>query len=290
VEAATPDQVMQQVEVLLERRRTSQARALLKPALAAHPDHTGLLLQSAWTDYLEDRNGEALTTVRQVLVAEPQDQSARLLHFELLLEQGDNAEAERTIIELLREYPEHAHYYGRYAQLMLKTLNIQKSQQLALEGLRHDPDNAECLGAQTICDFIERPGSTTSQGLQQLLVRHPQSIRTLLLVVVALEQRGDRREALSIARELLRAQPDNEGLVDMVKQLRLATHWTMWPLWPVVRFGWTGSVVIWLLAVFGLNALRRTDADLAGTIGLVVLAYVAYSWIWPPILKRLLRA
>jgi tetratricopeptide (TPR) repeat protein len=290
VEAATPDQVMQQVEVLLERRRTSQARALLKPALAAHPDHTGLLLQSAWTDYLEDRNGEALTTVRQVLVAEPQDQSARLLHFELLLEQGDNSEAERTIIELLREYPEHAHYYGRYAQLMLKTLNIQKSQQLALEGLRHDPDNAECLGAQTICDFIERPGSTTSQGLQQLLVRHPQSIRTLLLVVVALEQRGDRREALSIARELLRAQPDNEGLVDMVKQLRLATHWTMWPLWPVVRFGWTGSVVIWLLAVFGLNALRRTDADLAGTIGLVVLAYVAYSWIWPPILKRLLRA
>lgn len=290
MEASTPQQVMHQVEVLLERRRTSQARALLKPALAAHPDHAGLLLQSAWTDYLEDRNDEALTTVRQVLLAEPKDQSARLLYFELVLERGDNAEAERAIIELLREYPEHAHYYGRYAQLMLKTLNIGKSQQLALEGLKYDPDNAECLGAQTLCDFVERPGSTTSQGLQQLLVRHPQSVRTLLLVVVALEQRGDRREALSIARALLRAQPDNEGLVDMVKQLKLATHWSMWPLWPVMRFGWTGSVAIWLFAVFGLNALRRSDPELAGMIGLVVLAYVAYSWIWPPILKRLLRA
>jgi predicted Zn-dependent protease len=290
VAAATPEQVMHQVEVLLERRRTSQARALLKPALAAHPDHTGLLLQSAWTDYLEDRNDEALTTVRQVLLAEPKDQSARLLYFELLLESGDNAEAERVIIELLREYPEHAHYYGRYAQLMLKTLNIGKSHQLALEGLKYDPDNAECLGAQTICDFIERPGGTTSQGLQQLLVRHPQSARTLLLVVVALDQRGDRREALSIARELLRAQPDNESLVDTVKQLKLATHWTMWPLWPVMRFGWTASVVIWLLAVFGLNALRRSDPELAGTVGLVFLGYVAYSWIWPPLLKRLLRA
>jgi len=290
LEASTPEHVMHQVEVLLERRRTSQARALLKPALATHPDHTGLLLQSAWTDYLEDRNDEALTTVRQVLLAEPKDQSARLLYFELLLERGDNAEAERTIIELLREYPEHAHYYGRYAQLMLKTLNIGKSHQLALEGLKYDPDDAECLGAQTMCDFIERPGSTISQGLQQLLVRHPQSLRTLLLVVVALEQRGDRREALSIARELLRVQPDNEGILDMVRQLKLVTHWSMWPLWPVVRFGWTGSVGIWLLAVFGLNALRRSDPELAGTIGLVVLAYVAYSWIWPPILKRLLRA
>ena len=113
---------------------------------------------------------------------------------------------------------------------------------------------------------------------------------TLWLVIVALQQRGDRREALSIARELLRAQPDNEGLVDTVKQLRLVTHWSLWPLWPVMRFGWAGSVAIWLLAVFGLNALRRSDPELAGTIGLVVLAYVAYSWIWPPILKRLLRA
>jgi predicted Zn-dependent protease len=290
VEVATPEQVMHQVEVLLERRRTSQARALLSPALATHPDHTGLLLQSAWTDYLEDRNDEALTTVRQVLLAEPKDQSARLLYFELLLERGDSAEAERAIIELLREYPEHAHYYGRYAQLMLKTLNIAKSHQLALEGLKYDPDNVECLAAQTICDFIERPGSTTSQGLQQLLVRHPQSIRTLWLVIIALQQRGDRREALNIARELLRAQPDNEGLVDTVKQLRLVTHWSVWPLWPVLRFGWGGSVAIWLLAVFGLNALRRSDPELAGTIGLVVLAYVGYSWIWPPILKRLLRA
>jgi len=110
------------------------------------------------------------------------------------------------------------------------------------------------------------------------------------VVAGRLDQRGDRREALSIARELLRSQPDNEGLVDLVRQLKLATHWSLWPLWPVMCFGWAGSVAIWLLAVFGLNALRRSDPELAGMLGIVVLAYVAYSWIWPPILKRLLRA
>jgi len=286
----TAEQVVQQVEALLERRRTSQARALLKPALATNPQHTGLLLHSAWADYLDDQYDDALATVRQVLVSEPKNDWARLLYFELLLQKGDSAEAERVIIELLRENPEHAHYYGRYAQLMLRTLNVVKSRQLALEGLKYDPDSAECLSAQVVCDFIERPGNSASQALQQLLVRHPQSAHTLLLIVIALQQRGDRSEALSIARELLRAQPDNEELVDLVKQLRLVTHWSMLPLWPVVRFGWGGSVGIWLIAVIGLSALRRADPALAGTLGIALLVYVAYSWIWPPLLRRLMRA
>jgi predicted Zn-dependent protease len=281
---------VQQVEALLERRRTSQARALLKPALAAHPQHTGLLLQSAWVDYFDDEYDDALATVRQVLLSEPKNDWARLLYFELLLQKGDSADAERVIIELLRESPEHAHYYGRYAQLMLRTLNVAKSRQLALEGLKYDPDSVECLSAQVVCDFIERPGKSAGQALQQLLVRHPQSAHTLLLIVIALQQRGERSEALSIARELLRAQPDNEELVDLVKQLRLVTHWSMLPLWPVLRFGWAGSVGIWLIAVIGLSALRRSDPALAGTVGIAVLVYVAYSWMWPPLLKRLMRA
>lgn len=284
----TAEQVVQQVEALLERRRTSQARALLKPALAANPQHTGLLMQSAWADYLDDRNDDALATVRQVLLSEPKHDWGRLLYFELLMEKGDSAEAERVIIELLRDNPEHAHYYGRYAQLMLRALNVAKARALALEGLKYDPDSVECLAAQVVCDFIEKPGSAASHALQQLLVRHPQSVRTLLLIVIALEKRGDNAQALSIARELLRAQPDNEDLVDLVRQLRLATHWSMLPLWPVVRFGWTGSVGVWLVAVIGLSALRRSDPALAGALGVAVILYVAYSWIWPPILRRLL--
>jgi hypothetical protein len=49
-------------------------------------------------------------------------------------------------------------------------------------------------------------------------------------------------------------------------------------------------VGIWLIAVIGLSALRRSDPALAGTVGIAVLVYVAYSWIWPPLLRRLMRA
>src|SRR5262245_36867056 len=169
MEVTAPEHTLQQVEALLQRRRTDQARSLLKSALAQHPDHTGLLLQSAWIDYFDDRNEESLATVRQVLVTEPQNPSARQLYFELLMQKREHAEAERVILELLRDYPEQAHFYGRYAGLMLDVLRLPKARALAQEGLKYEPDDGECLAVQTICDFIEQPGGATSHGLQQLL-------------------------------------------------------------------------------------------------------------------------
>lgn len=285
-----PDHIAQQVRALLERRRMTQARSLLKPALASHPDHMGLLLQAAWTDYLDDRSDEALDTVRQVLVTEPANESARLLYFELLLEKARHAEAEQVVIELLRDSPEHAHYYGRYSRLMLNTLNVAKARQLAHEGLKYDPDNAECLAGRTICDFIERPNGAASHGLQQLLVRHPQSIQTLLLVIVALQQRGDIKSARRISRELVLVQPDNASLVNLARELKIASHWSMLPLWPMQRYGWGASVALWLLAVFGLKAVRQSNPALAGVLTVIFLIYVVYSWVWPPLLRRLMRA
>src|SRR5690606_37206825 len=71
METPSVQQVVEQVAALLQRRRTSQARALLQPALAAHPQHAGLLLQAAYVDYLDDRIDDAMRTVRQVLAADP---------------------------------------------------------------------------------------------------------------------------------------------------------------------------------------------------------------------------
>lgn len=286
--AMAPEDVVVQVDALLERRRTDLARSLIKSALAIHPEHIGLLLQSAWADYFDDHNEEALRTVRQVLLAEPTHEGARVLYFELLLGKEQGAEAERVIIELLREHPEDAIYYGRYANLMLRTLNLTKALQLAREGLRHEPDNVECLAAQALCEFIDAPDAA-SHSLQQLLVRHPQLIRTLLLVVVALDQRGDIRGATQVARELVRAQPDNEHLVELARELKVKGHWSMLPLWPVQKWGWGATFGIWVLAIVGMNALKRISPDASGVFAIVVIVYVVYSWVWPPLLRRLIK-
>lgn len=283
-----PEEVVRQVDALLQRRRTDLARSLLQPALASHPEHTSLLLQSAWADYLDDEHDESLRTVRQVLQAEPTHESARLLYFELLVEKEQYAQAERTIIELLREYPQDAEHYGRYANLMLRTLNFTKGLQLAHEGLRHDPGNVECLAAQALCEFIDDPRRASS-GLQQLLVHHPQLLRTLVLVVVALDHRGDIRGAKQVAQELVRAQPDNEQLVDIARQLKIKGHWSMLPLWPIQQWGWGASFGIWILVIVISRALGKVNPAAAGAFVAVMLGYVLYSWVWPPLLRRLIK-
>lgn len=286
--AMAPDDVVRQVDALLQRRRTDLARSLIAPALASHPDHTALLLQSAWIDYLDDRHDEATRLVRQVLLVEPTSESARLLYFELLIEEEKNVDAERVIIELLREFPEDASYYGRYANLMLRTLNLTKALQLAREGLKYDPDNVECLAAQATCECIDDPNAA-SHGLQQLLVRHPQLIRTLIMVVVALDQRGDVRGAKQVAQELVRAQPDNVHLVDLARQLNVKGHWSMLPLWPVQKWGWGASFAIWIFAIVGIRALDKVSPTASGVFAVMMLIYVVYSWVWPPLLRRILK-
>lgn len=287
MEGPSPETVVGQVAALMERKRFAQARALLRPALASEPNHARLLLQSAWIDYLDDCEDEAMHTVRQVLTSEPDNESARLLYFHLLMHEERHVEAEQTIIGLLREFPEHASYYGQYADLMLRTLNLQKAHQLAVEGLKYESDDASCLAVLTICDFIA--GRSAGPALQQLLVRHPESTQTLVLVVVALQTRGQTREAKRVAQELVRSHPDNEGLVDMARQLNIATHWSLLPLWPLQRWGWGASFAIWILFLIGSRALSSMDPVLGGTFTVLGLIYVVYSWVWPPLLRRLLK-
>ena len=109
-----------------------------------------------------------LATVRQVLLAEPASHSARLLLFELETERGRLSEAEPIIVTLLHEEPEHAPYYGRYGELMIRAMKLDKALALAEEGLKYAPDDAGCLAAQALCDFIGERSGTPSHSLQQL--------------------------------------------------------------------------------------------------------------------------
>lgn len=288
MDGMAPEDVVRQVAALLQRRRVDSARALLKPALASHPDHLELLLQSAWVDYLDDDFDSSMHAVRQVLTSEPSNEGARTLYFELLIEKEKYGEAESVILDLLREYPEAAEYYGLYARLMLRTLNMDKALQLAREGLKYDPDSTSCLAAQATCELIENPAAA-SHGLQQMLVRQPQYAGTLVLVAAALEQRGDSKGAHRISQELVRAQPDNEHLVQMAQHLKLKSHWSLLPLWPLHKWGWGASFGMWLGTLVISRSLSKTYPVAAGVFLVVVLVYVVYSWVWPPVLRRLLK-
>jgi tetratricopeptide (TPR) repeat protein len=278
------------VQALIERRRTTQAREALQPALAALPDDQRLLLLDARVDYLDDRNDAALATLRRILSADPDHAAARSLLFNIQLEKDQFPAAEDTILGLLKEFPEEPYYLGRYAQLMLRSMHRAKALALAEAGLKIDPDDEECLAVRSMVELIEQPAGDASAGLQQLLVRRPDSLRTLLLVVVALEDRGDYRGALRLARELVRAQPDNVHLVGLVKELTAVTHWSMLPLRPFQKYGWGAVIAFWVGSVVLLDAVvDRFAPDVSGAATTAVLVFVGYSWVWPPLLRYWMR-
>lgn len=278
--------VAAQASALLDRRRIPQARALLAEALRGAPDHLGLLFELGRADVLEDRWDDARAALAHLLRLAPAHAGARLLMFITEMESGHLPEAERLILGLLHEMPQQGELYAHYARLMLRALNFHKASELADEGLRFGPDLDVCLRARALCDLVVQGRKVDSQALQRLLAGDPHDLHSLRLVVVSLVQAGRMNEAHRVAKNLLRADPTDPSLLQMVRSLRMSTHWSMWPLWPMQRWGWGASIGLWLIMLLGMRGLERVAPQWVGPAWVLLLVYVIYSWIWPPIFRR----
>ena len=278
-----------QASELLDRRRTVQARLLLSRGLQAHPGDAGLLFELARADFLEDRLDSARETLGELLRTQPGDIGARWLMFVVQMESGQLPEAEELVLGLLREMPRSPQFFAGYSRLMLRALHVQKARALADEALRLDPQDAEALRARTLCDIVERPQRTDGAALARLLAANPDDAHTLQLLAVALLHANRPHQALWLARQLLRHQPDDPHLLNMVRALHVQCHWSMWPLWPLQRWGWYGSIGLWVAVIVLYQVLRRVAPEAMGPVSFAVLAYVAYSWVWPPLLRRWLE-
>jgi len=288
----TPDlsSVLSEAEALVERRRFAHARVVIGHGLRHFPESADLLYLSAFIEYVEGKPDTAMKTVQQVLGQSPEHKGARRLCAHIHEELKEYPKAEALWIGLLREYPEDADLYASYAELMLKTLNLEKAGRLAQEGLRHEPENAGCLYVASIIDVIEGGGArgTKQDNLRTLLTEHPEQVRTALALVIALNDRGQHREALRIAQELLRSQPDSQQYVALVRELKMQSHWTMMPLYPMQRWGWGGAVAVSIAGIVGVRALSNVVPEpVALTIIYTWLIYCIYSWVWPSILRKL---
>jgi len=279
--------IAEQAFYFIERRRLEDARRVLSQGLKEFPQDADLLFHSAQVEWLADRNKEAEETVRQVLVSDPFHPPARQLLASILTETGEFADAELLLISLLRDFPESPDLYGRYSRLMLRALHLDKAEQLAREGLRYDPENDECLMAAALCETA-RSGARPNQGLEKLLKVHPESLSSVHALVVALVDAGRINEAHRIAQGAMRGDPANEHLVSLVRELRIQNHWSMKPLWPLQRWGWGASAVMWIGGIVVLRSLYNFAPEVATPVSFAWLGYCIYSWVWPPLIRRIL--
>ncbi len=281
--------VEHEARALVERRRYAQARSTVSRGLKEFPDSIELQYLAAFIDYAADRPQQALQDVRVLLSQAPQHYGARMLYAHLLEGSRQPAEAERVWIDLLRDHPRSADCFAGYGQLMLKTLNLEKARRLAEEGLRQSPEHADCLYLAAMIDLIRHRSGAESEHLQRMLRGHPEHVRSALALVVALSAKGNDRGALRIAQQLLRNQPDSPHLLTLVRNLKARTHWSMLPLYPLQRWGWTAAIAITLLGIVGLRAGEQAlPGPVFDTLTWLWLAYVLYSWTWPKLLRRYL--
>jgi tetratricopeptide (TPR) repeat protein len=286
---STPAEAAFEVRNLIDRRRYDLARKRLAGALKEHPDDADLLCLSALVEYLGDDKSAARASIQAALNADPRHSGARDLFAHILEDDKQYADAERLRIALLRDYPEEASYYASYAQLMLRTLNMDKARRLAKEGLRFEPEHSGCLYVVALADVIDGVGAGDNASIATLVREHPEHVNTAVTLIIALQDRGDTRGALRIAKELLRSQPDNEQFVQLVRELKSVDHWSLLPLYPMVKWGWGGAIAVWFAGIVGLRLLSQVASPtVVATCGAVWLFYVIYSWVWPPLLKKIL--
>jgi tetratricopeptide (TPR) repeat protein len=287
--APTLAAVVNEAHVLVERRRFAHARSTIAHGLRNFPDNSQLLYLAAYVDYATDDNDSAMQAVRRVLATDPEHYGARKLCAHLHEAKKEYAQAEELWIGLLRESPEDADCYGAYGELMLRTLNVEKAGRLAQEGLRHEPDHPLCLYVSALIDVISGKRGQQSEHLMRLLQAHPEQVITASTLVVALSEQGRNREALRIAQELLRNQPDNAHNLALVRELKMQTHWTMLPLYPMQRWGWGGAAAVSVAGIIGVRAMGNAVPEpFRSVIVYTWLAYVIYSWVWPSILRKMI--
>jgi tetratricopeptide (TPR) repeat protein len=275
----------------IDRARYSQARLLINRGLQLSPDDAELMYLSAFVDYVESHYDGALDKVGQLLSRDPDHYGGKRLLGKLLEEDKRYSEAETIWISLLKDYPEDADAYAAYARLMMQTMILDKAELLAREGLRYEPDHSECLFVLSLSQLAKGRGKKEHAAtLQRLLKEHPEQFESSIALVISLIDQGNSKSALPIAQALLRSQPDSEELVNLVRSLRTTSHWSLLPLYPMLRWGWVGAAVVTVVGIFILQNLKNTLPEATyKTVQHIWLGYIIYSWIWPAILKKLIR-
>ncbi len=286
----TLDGIEDKVLHLLERRRYQQAENLIANALKGNPNNIVLLFYSALIYYETEQYDKSERTLGEIFAFDPQNEDARFLLASVYKELQSYSDAELLIIELIRDNPDSSRYYTLYANVMLETLHIDKADRLAREAIRLDPDDMSAQIVYVICEVVNNNKPEYQQRLFELVRSYPEAQASAAMILIVLYEQKKYSEALRIAQELLRGDPQNEMVVNMIKELRVLTHWTMLPLFPSLKYGWHASAVLWFVAIIAFQLSSHFSSQMA-TLALVYgwLAYVLYSWIYPPFLRKVLN-
>lgn len=198
---------------------------------------------------------------------------------------GRYEEAERALLDGLAVDPTDVRLLCLYARLCLDVGQVDKAERLVELAASHDPREEMVIRLRGLVAYARgRDREALAHG-REALAADPDDIDNRALFGLFAAGRGDVDGAHRSFRVAAASDPGNAELVEVAREARVAAHPLLVPLRPLSRFG---PMQVWIAAValmFGLRALGQDVLGLA--VALVWLVYCVYSWVAPPLVRRL---
>jgi tetratricopeptide (TPR) repeat protein len=172
--------------------------------LAPHPPQ----LTDAYVARAADRLDAAEAMVRQHLLRAPRDPAALRMLADLAAQRGDNAQAERCLIECLQVVPGDAAARNDLARLLIRQERIAEALPLVERLLATEPDDSGyvCLKAQGL-RLIGRTEEAIAL-LQGVVAKSPGDAQAWVILGNALREIGEQARAIEAFRRSLAARPE----------------------------------------------------------------------------------
>jgi tetratricopeptide (TPR) repeat protein len=129
--------------------------------------------------------------------------------------------------------------------------------------------------------YLAADDATAARHAEEALAADPEEQSAHLLRGVVLAHQGRVRDARRHFDTAARRAPGDAGIVEAAHEIRWLTHPLLLPLVPIQRFG-AGRV--WL-ALIGITWAIGNEI-LQMVVLVAWLAYVTYSWVAPPLVRR----
>ena len=240
------------VAALLELDRSRGAARVAENALAQHPEHPYLL--------------DALAAARLGL--------------------KDFAGAEQAILGALRLDAENADFLTRYAHVVARVGQLEKAEKLVARALAIEPESAFALQMHALLATAGTDRGVALARSRELLRHWPEQPHGHRLLGYA-NADDDVDEAADSLRLEVELDPTDDDVAEAARELRERSHWLMWPLRPLMKWG---PAPVWIAGVGTMFTLRalKLHTPLAILVG-VWIAYCVYSWTVPFLVRRLVR-
>ncbi|MER5333001.1 tetratricopeptide repeat protein [Micromonospora sp. NPDC002717] len=280
-----PETQLARVAQLLELNRLEQALDevnRLPAALAASP--AAFRLRAAALTGL-DRWDEVVAVARQGL-AETGPDAELLGRLGLALRHHrEFAPAERALLDALAIEPENPWLLCQYADLCSAVGQTGKAERLVARAAAIVPDAPAVFASRFQLAYARGDDRAAERISREFLGAWPANPAALALHGVAAARRGRVGTAHRAFGQAVAHDPTDADYAEAAWESRVYTHPLLLPLRPLYRLG---ILRTWLLAIGVVVLLNLAGLDLlAGLFGVAWALFCVWSWIAPPLVRRM---